>query len=289
MTESRTTRILTNAVLQAAALALAAIYVLPVLYVIVTALAPTGHALGGLWPRGLRAGNFSDALHATSFGTMFLNSAIVTLGSTAVQVVLACMAGYALARLPFRGRDAFFLLLIAMIVIPPEVTLVPLFILADHIPLAGGNNVLGQGGSGLLNSYSGLMLPHLTSALSIFLMRQFYIGMPEELADAARIDGATEWAILWRIFTPMAWPAAVTTAIFAFQGAWNDFLWPLVITKTNDMQTVQLGLTIFFQQNSTEWSLLMAAIILISIPIIVIFLAGQRTFREGITVGAVKQ
>nr|WP_238342140.1 carbohydrate ABC transporter permease [Actinopolymorpha rutila] len=262
---------------------------MPLLFVVTTALAPSGQALGTITPSGFKPANFSDALHSAAFGTMFVNSAIVTLGSTAVQVVLACMAGYALARIAFRGREGFFLLLIAVLVIPPEVTLVPLFVLVKHLPLEGGNDILGQGGIGLLNTLPGLMFPHLVSALSIFLMRQFYIGMPEELADAARIDGATEWTVLWRIFTPLAWPAVVTVAIFAFQGAWNDFLWPLVMTKSPDVQTVQLGLTVFFQENTTQWSLLMAAVILISVPVVVMFLLGQRTFQEGVATGAVKE
>ncbi|GAA2759488.1 carbohydrate ABC transporter permease [Actinopolymorpha rutila] len=278
-----------QSLLQAAALCVAAAYVLPLLFVVTTALAPSGQALGTITPSGFKPANFSDALHSAAFGTMFVNSAIVTLGSTAVQVVLACMAGYALARIAFRGREGFFLLLIAVLVIPPEVTLVPLFVLVKHLPLEGGNDILGQGGIGLLNTLPGLMFPHLVSALSIFLMRQFYIGMPEELADAARIDGATEWTVLWRIFTPLAWPAVVTVAIFAFQGAWNDFLWPLVMTKSPDVQTVQLGLTVFFQENTTQWSLLMAAVILISVPVVVMFLLGQRTFQEGVATGAVKE
>ncbi|HEX6446402.1 MAG TPA: carbohydrate ABC transporter permease [Streptosporangiales bacterium] len=283
------TRVLSSAALQAAALALAAVYVMPMLYVLVTALQPDGHAIGDLWPHGFHWQNFTDAWRSAAVATTLVNSAVVTICSTAIQVGLACMAGYALARLPFRGRDAFFLLLIAMLVIPPEVTLVPLFVLADHVPLAGGNDLAGQGGTGLLNTFPGLMIPHLTSALSIFLMRQFYVSMPEALADAARIDGASEWTILWRIYTPLAWPAVVTVAVFAFQGAWNDFLWPLVATRTNDMQTAQLGLTVFFQANSTQWSLLCAAVILISIPVLVLFLVGQRRFQEGVMVGAVKQ
>lgn len=288
--QSKPRRITGTVLIQAAALCVAAVYVLPLLFVITTAITPPGHTAGSLLPtHGIRLRNFIDALRATSFGTMFRTSALVTVFATVIQVFLACLAGYALARIAFRGRELFFLLLVAILVIPPEVTLVPLFVMTLHMPLSGGNSLFGQGGIGLLNTIPGLMIPHIVSALSIFLMRQFYISMPEELADAARIDGAGEWTILWRIFTPMAWPAVVTVGIFAFQGAWNDFLWPLVITKSNNMQTVQLGLTIFFQQNATQWGLLMASVILISIPVIVLFLLGQRTFQEGVAAGAVKE
>ncbi|WP_433019011.1 carbohydrate ABC transporter permease [Kribbella sp. CA-294648] len=271
------------------AIVVAALYVMPLWYVVTTAAQPPGGRQGELVPSGVRPENFAEALASAPFATFFINSAIVTIGSTAVQVALSCMAGYALARLPFRGRGGIFVLLVALLVVPPEVTMVPLFILTTHVPLAGGNNILGTGGTGLLDTYLGLMVPHLASALSIFLMRQFYLSMPEELADSARIDGASEWRIMWQIFTPLAWPAVVTVAIFAFQSAWNDFLWPLVIIRSNEMRTLQLGLTVFFQENSTQWTLLMASVIVISLPVVLLFLLGQRTFQQGVAAGAVKE
>ena len=278
-------------VLQILAVLLAALYVIPALFVITMSLRPVSDVFahpGQILPDSWRWQNYIDAVQSASFGLYFVNSTIVAVISTAAQVILACLAGYALARIPFKGRDALFLLVIATLIVPHEVTLVPLFIMLKNVPLAGGNNLFSQGGIGWLNSYPGLITPHLVSPLSIFLMRQFFLSLPEELADAVRIDGGSDWTILWRIFTPLAKPAVATVAIFAFQDTWNDFLWPLVITKTDQMKTLQLGLTIFYQENSTQWPLLMAGIIMVSLPIIVLFLFGQRTFTAGISAGALK-
>jgi multiple sugar transport system permease protein len=180
------------------------------------------------------------------------------------------------------------LLLIALLVVPPEVAIVPLFVIVAHFPLAGGNDILGNGGQGLLDSLPGIMVPHIVSALAIFLMRQFYASLPGELGDAARVDGAGEVRIFAMIYTPLVKPAVAIVAVFAFQGAWNDFIWPLVVTHSNNMRTLQLGLTIFFQENSTQWTLLMAAVLGISIPIVVLFLLIQRFFRDGALAGALK-
>ena len=196
--------------------------------------------------------------------------------------------GYALAMLPVNAKNLMMLLLIALLVVPPEVSIVPLFVMVSHVPLAGGNDIFGNGGQGLLNTLPGIMVPHIVSALAIFLMRQFYAGLPAELGDAARVDGASEFRIFAEIYTPLVKPAVAVVGVFAFQAAWNDFIWPLVVTYSNDMRTLQLGLTVFFQENSTQWNLLMAAVLGISIPIVVMFLLIQRYFQEGALAGALK-
>ena len=120
-------------------------------------------------------------------------------------------------------------------------------------------------------------------------MRQFYLDLPDELGESARVDGASEGRIFWQIYTPLALPAVAVVSVLAFQGTWNDFLWPLVSVKSNDMRTLQLGLAVFYQENSTQWSLLMAAVILMTLPIVVIFLFGQRYFTAGVSAGGVKE
>lgn len=280
-----------RAAFQIGAVLLAALYVLPVLFVVTMSLRPAGEVFtrpGTIWPDTWRWQNYPEAIQSASFGLFFANSAIVSLLATGCQVVLSCLAGYALARISFPGRTLLFLLILATLIVPQQVTMVPLFVMLKKVPLAGGNDLLGDGGIGFLNSYVGLLIPHLVSPLGIFLMRQFYLSLPEELADAVRIDGGSDWTILWRIFTPLSKPAVMTVAIFAFQNAWNDFLWPLVITKSNSLKTLQLGLTIFYQENTTQWPLLMAGIIMVSLPILLLFLAGQRTFTQGIAAGALK-
>jgi len=270
------------------AIIVAALYAVPMLYVVVVALSPSDERTGSL-PSHLVFGNFVDSFtSSTTFPLFFANSVVVAVAGTIIQVCLSCAAGYGLAMLPVRGRNLLLLLLVALLVVPAEVVMVPLFVMVTHVPLVGGNDVIGNGGSGLLDSLPGLVVPHIVSALAIFLMRQFYASLPAELGNAARVDGAGELRIFASIYTPLVKPAIGIVAVFAFQGAWNDFVWPLVITHSNDLRTLQLGLTVFFQENSTQWNLLMAAIIGISIPVIVLFLAIQRFFQSGALGGALK-
>lgn len=206
----------------------------------------------------------------------------------AAQVAFSCGAGYALAKLPLPGRGGLMALLVALLVVPPEILMVPLFVMTSRAPLVGGNSVTGQGGQGFIDTIAGLMFPHLVSALGIFLMRQFYKDLPDELGDSARVDGAGETRIFALIYSPLVVPAIAVVAVFAFQSAWNDFLWPLVMIRSPERQTLQLGLTVFFQENSTAWNLLMAAVLVISVPVVALFGYIQRFFRTGVLSGALK-
>lgn len=284
-------RVFQRGFLHCLVLVLAALYLVPALYVVSLSLRSPSEVFAtppSVVPTSFRWQNFVQAWQSAAFGVYFLNSVVVAGASTMLQVALSCLAGYGLARFRFRSREAILFLIIIMLIIPPEVTVVPLFVLVKSVPLAGGNGLLGGGGTGLLNTYLGLMVPHLISPLAIFLMRQFYLNLPAELGEAARLDGASEWTIMWRVFTPLVKPGVFTVAIFAFQGAWNDFFWPLVITKSDNMKTLQLGLTGFFQQNASQWAYLMAAVIITTIPVLLLFGFGQRTFVRGILIGGVK-
>lgn len=285
------TSLLKKSTLYALALFLAALYFVPILFVVGMALRPLMEVFsepGRILPDSFRWQNFPDALKAAAFGTYFLNSTIVAVAGTFLQVTLSCMAGYALARIPFRGRDPIFYFIVILLVIPPQITMLPLFIMAKNTPFFGGNDHFGQGGIGLLDSYPGLLLPHLVSPLGIFLLRQFFLAIPEDLADAVRIDGGSEWTILWKIFVPLSIPAVTTVALFSFQSTWNDFLWPLIVTRRDEMKTLQLGLTVFYQENSAQLPFLMAAVLMASVPIVVIFLFAQRRFVQGVAAGALK-
>lgn len=273
--------------LHVVALLLTAMYLIPLLYIIMVSLTPTHESTIRI-PSHAAFGNYVQAFVSSNFGQAFINSLVVTLIAVVCQVILSCMAGYALAKLPFKSAKNILLLLIGLLVLPPEIIMVPLFVMIAHVPFAGGNDLLGSGGQGLLNSYFALVLPHLVSALGIFLMRQFYVGLPDELGQAARVDGASEWKIFTRIYTPLTLPAVAVVAILAFQGAWNDFLWPLIVVRTNQMQTLQLSVTVFSQEYSTQWNLMMATVLMMSVPILLIFLFAQKLFVSGITTGAVK-
>jgi multiple sugar transport system permease protein len=172
--------------------------------------------------------------------------------------------------------------------IPFQMLLIPLFIILKSWPLAGGNNILGAGGTGLIDTLAGLTVPNTISAFGIFLMRQFSKTLPSELADAARIDGCSEAKIFWQIMLPLMKPAVTTLAIFAFQGSWNDFTWPLIITMSERTRTLQLGLQTFQNQFFTEWGLLMAGTTITILPLITIFVIGQRYFIQGIALTGTK-
>jgi multiple sugar transport system permease protein len=198
------------------------------------------------------------------------------------------MAGYAFARLKFPGRNVLFIIVLATMMIPFQMLLIPLFIILKSWPLAGGNNLIGSGGTGLIDTLVGLTLPNTISAFGIFLMRQFSKTLPSELADAARIDGASEYVIFWWIMLPLMKPAMTALAMFAFQGAWNDFTWPLIVTMTEKTRTLQLGLQTLQNQYYTEWGLLMAATTITILPLITMFIIGQRYFIQGIALTGTK-
>jgi multiple sugar transport system permease protein len=203
-------------------------------------------------------------------------------------VLLSALAGYAFARLRFPGNKLLFLLVLATLMVPYQVTIIPLFVIIRHMPLFGGNDILGQGGIGWINSYWGLVVPGAVGAFGIFMLRQFFQTLPVELEDAARIDGAGELRIFWQIMLPLAMPAIATLAIFSFQAGWNAFFWPLLITTTDDMRTIQLGLTVFVQQYSTQWDQLMAATVVATTPVILAFAVGQRLLVRGIAFTGLK-
>lgn len=241
-----------------------------------------------LWPAQVALSNYPDAWHAAPFARYFFNSAFVSVLATVIQVLLCSLAGYAFARVPFTWRSACFALVLGTFMVPTQVTIVPLFIALKYVPLTGGNNISGTGGFGLLDSYAGLIAPHLISAFGIFLMRQFYVTLPSELGDAARIDGTSEFGIFWRVFFPLTGPALAVLAVFVFQDTWNDFLWPLVIVKSDQMKTLQLALSVFQQENTTQWTLLMAATAFVTAPVVVLFVFAQRWLRQGFAASGIK-
>lgn len=232
--------------------------------------------------------NYLRSMRAENFPRFFFNSFLVSTIVCVVQIILASTAGYAFARLHFKGRDLLFALVLATLMVPFQVTMVPLFIMAKEWPLLGGNNILGQGGTGMLDSYWGLTIPAFATAWGTFLLRQFFQSLPVELEDAARIDGCSEFGIYRRIILPLSAPALATLGIFSFQNVWNDFVWPFIIIKSDSMKTVQIGLLAFQRENTTEWTLLMAATLVATIPVVIIFLLGQRYFTRGIALTGLK-
>jgi multiple sugar transport system permease protein len=233
-------------------------------------------------PGELRWRNFVEAMQTAPFLRYFRNSMIIAVGETAFTLAVCTTAGYALAKLPLRGSKALLNYFILLLLVPFQIILVPLFLIVKSIPLFGGNNILGQGGIGWLNSWWGLIIPLGAAPLFTFLARQFYVSLPDELAQAARVDGLGEFGIFWRIMTPLIKPALITIGVFQIEAAWNGFLWPLMITTSDSMRPLQLGLAIFSQNPAEiQWPYLMAGTALATLPMIVLFVVAQKRFVEG--------
>ena len=198
------------------------------------------------------------------------------------------MAAFAFARLSFEGDRILFVLLLSTLMIPGQVTLIPLFLLLKHIPLAGGNNIYGMGGIGWLDSYWGLIVPGFLDVGSIFLLRQFFLSIPKDIDDAALIDGCSDFQIYSQIILPLSKPALLTVALFRFQDSWNAFLWPLIIVNRDSMRTLQVGLTAFQQEHTIQIAPLMAGTVITVMPIIILFLFTQRYFVQGIAQTGIK-
>jgi len=239
-------------------------------------------------PRELNWKNYTVAWQRARFAAYTMNTVYYSGFSTLSKLLLCSMAGYAFARLKFPGRNIFFVMVLATMMIPFQMLLIPLFTILRRWPLAGGNDIFGHGGTGFIDTLVGLTLPNTVSAFGMFLVRQFTLTLPSELADAARMDGCSETSIFWRIMLPLMRPVLTTLGILSFQGAWNDFTWPLIITMSQKTRTLQLGLQVFRNQYFTEWGLLMAGTTMTIAPILVIFLLGQRYFVQGIALTGTK-
>ena len=233
-------------------------------------------------------GNYRDAYNAIDMGRLYVNTAFVTAVDVTAQILLGAMAGYVFARLTFPGKNLIFFSLLATMMVPFEVLVLPIFIFVRAFPLAGGNNLFGQGGIGLINSYGGIIFPNLISVFGIFIFRQFFLGFPREIEEAAIIDGCSKYRIFWTILIPNSRPVIGTMALFSFLWTWNDFLWPLIVVKNDALNTLQIGLSSFNQETGTRWAELMAGSVMVTIPVILIFLFLQRFLTQGIVTSGLK-
>lgn len=226
-----------------------------------------------IWPQDPTFDNFGRWFTDLHFGQFFANSVIVAVVTVLGNLLFCSMVGYALAKMDFPGKRALFVLVMIMLMVPGVVTFVPLFVQVTSL--------------GLLNTYPALILPFLTQPLGVFLMRQFMLGIPEPLMEAARIDGAGELRIFARVVMPLCSPPLATLGILTFLGSWNNFLWPLVAAQSQDMYTLPVALSLYSTgQQATDYGLLLAGAVLVITPILLLFVALQRYFVQGIaTVG----
>lgn len=218
--------------------------------------------------------NFTDIFEIVPYGRWFFNSIFITLVQTALYLFVASLAAFVFARLHFPGRDTIFMLYLVTLMIPGEVTLVPKFILMKELHL--------------IDTYPAVILPGVFNAYGVFLLRQFFLTLPESLEEAAILDGASYFRIYRSIILPLSGPGLATLAIFAFMGAWNDFLWPLIVINTDIMKPLSVGLASFHGLYETNWPYLMAASTLALVPIVLVFVFAQKYFVEGIALTGVK-
>lgn len=257
--------------------AIGLLMLLPIIWMLFTAFKPEADIVSyppTLWPRELTVAHFIDVWERIPFARLYVNTIIFAGSVTVISLLFDSMAAYALARVPFRGRGVVFVGILLLLMLPFQVTLIPLYDMLN--------------GLGLTNTLPGLIIPRMTNAFGIFFLTQFFLSLPKDLEEAARVDGASEWRIYWGIIMPLARPALLTLGLFHFQYNWNDLLWPLVMSSSVETSTLPAGLALFMGQHVVEYGLLMAGSLLALLPVIIFFLLIQRSFVAGIATTGLK-
>jgi multiple sugar transport system permease protein len=225
-------------------------------------------------PSSLHWDNYVQAWTDSPFGRWLINSTIVSTTCVISNLVLCSLAGYAFARLRFPGRRLLFFAILATLMVPFQVVMIPTLLIVKHL--------------GLVDTLPALIVPNLVTPFGIYLLRQFFVSLPFELEEAALIDGASRLRILRSVLLPLMGPPLSTLAVLTFLSVWNDFLWPLVVTSSPDVMTVQLGLTTFQSAHYTNWPVLMAGTLLSQLPVLLLFIVGQRFFVSSIATTGIK-
>ena len=257
--------------------ALAAIALFPLLWMLAASLMAPGEASAyppPLVPAHPTFANYRELFSHAGMGRYLANSLFLALAATALSLIFNVMAGYAFAKLRFAGRDRTFKLMLGALVIPGQVAMVPLFLLLKHL--------------GLVNSYGGVIVPALASIFGIFLVRQYALSIPDDLLEAARIDGASEWRIFALVVVPLLRPIIVTLALFTLLGTWNDFMWPLIVLTDRELYTLPVALASLSREHVQDNELMMAGSVVTTVPVLVVFLALQRYYVQGLMMGSVK-
>jgi multiple sugar transport system permease protein len=258
-------------------LPIAFVMVVPLVWMVVTSLQTlneTRHYPPTLVPSSLRFKNYTDVLRDTPFTRWFMNTLLVTLASVTGNLIFCSLAGYAFARIRFFGRRVVFVLILATLMVPFQVTIIPTFLIVRQL--------------GMIDTLGALIVPNLAGAFGIFMLRQFFLTLPIELEEAARIDGASRLGVLLKIVLPLSGPALATLAVITFLWTWNDFFWPLITIYSANNMTLQLGLATFQGAHQTNTNLLMAANVMSVLPMLLVFFVAQRFFIRGIATTGLK-
>ncbi|HEY8540565.1 MAG TPA: carbohydrate ABC transporter permease [Steroidobacteraceae bacterium] len=265
--------LLVNAMLIVGAIVVA----FPLVWMFSVSLMPRGVASSfppPLLPQDPTLANYYELFSRHEAWRYMLNSALVAALATAIALVLNTMAGYAFAKLRFKGRERIFQILLGALVIPAQVTMIPLFAIVKAM--------------GLVSTYGGVIIPSMASVFGIFLVRQYALSLPDELLEAARIDGASEWRIFRSIVVPLLKPIIITLGILTFLATWNDFMWPLIVLTDQKMHTLPVALAGLSREHVQDYELMMAGAVITVVPVLVLFLALQRYYIAGILAGSVK-
>ncbi|HPS79066.1 MAG TPA: carbohydrate ABC transporter permease [Thermoanaerobaculaceae bacterium] len=271
-------RRLTSILLHAVLVAGAVITLVPLAWMVSASLMPTGEASAyppSFLPSRVTTEHYRALFGSLNLGRCLLNSTLIATTATALCLFLTSLAGYAFARLRFPGRDRIFRTLLAGMVIPAQVAMLPLFLLLKSM--------------GLVNTYWGVLVPYLAPIFGIFMIRQYALSVPTDLLDAARVDGAGELWVYWHVVLPLCRPILVTLAVFVFMGTWNDFMWPLIELTDDRLYTLPVALANLVGEHAQDTELMMAGSVLTVLPVLLLFLALQRHYVEGIMMGGVKE
>jgi multiple sugar transport system permease protein len=256
----------------------AAVTVAPLVWMVSVSLMSPGEASTfppSLLPRRMTFANYEELFAQVGIGRAVVNSVVLTAAVTLVSLLFNVAAGYGFAKLRFAGRDRLFRLLLAALVIPGQVAMVPLFLLLKHL--------------GLVNSYGGIIVPAMASIFGIFLVRQYALSIPDDVLEAARIDGASEARIFRSVVVPLLRPIIVTLAVFTSLGTWNDFMWPLIVLNDSELYTLPVTLASLSREHVQDTELMMAGSVLTTLPVLLVFLVLQRAYIRGLMLGSVKE
>ncbi|HEY7517190.1 MAG TPA: carbohydrate ABC transporter permease [Methylomirabilota bacterium] len=259
-------------------LAAAAAAIAPLAWMLSVSLMAPGEAAAfppPLLPSRITFDNYAELFARVGIGRAVVNSVVLTAAVTLVSLLFNVAAGYAFAKLRFAGRDRVFKLLLVALVIPAQVGMVPLFLMLKHL--------------GLVNSYGGVIVPAMASIFGIFLVRQYALSIPDELLEAARLDGAGELRIFRSVVVPLLGPIIVTLAVFTALGTWNDFMWPLIVLSDRELYTLPVALASLSREHVQDTELMMAGAVLTTLPVLLVFLALQRFYMQGLVLGSVKE
>ncbi len=271
---------------------MALVMCLPFYWSIITSIRPNDEIYRlpvTLFPGKFAIAHFTRVFNEIPFFRMLLNSLITTGTGVVTNLFFGSLAAYAFSKIRFRGHKIIFNILLSSMMIPGVITLIPTFFVLLRFPLAGGNNFLGQGGIGFYDNLAAVILPGAVGVYGIFFMRQFFVSLPDDLAESARIDGAGEFRIYFQIYLPLVLPGLLTLGIFTFQSGWNNFMWPNIVLQSPNNQLLTMAFKAFQNSRNTDFGPLMALSIMMAIPVLILFVFMQKYFVQGVALGGVKE